>query len=156
MTSTLPPSHPIPPVVAHQPAPAQPRFPVRISIKWSGHGTKKVLEHCRPSLRALQDAALTYVRRNVASFNNVPPVDASAQRLAGLRATVKKASIDGTDYELGEWCLEDLTRLFSASTVPGFEIEVGPAFIQMPPSPPPPPPPPSPPSRPASRQAGEP
>ncbi|KAK8138191.1 hypothetical protein PG984_001571 [Apiospora sp. TS-2023a] len=48
---------------------------VRLTITWVHHSSARVLETVRPSLRALQDAALAYVRSNPHAFENVTAAD---------------------------------------------------------------------------------
>ncbi|KAK8873296.1 hypothetical protein PGQ11_003810 [Apiospora arundinis] len=48
---------------------------VRLTITWLHHSSARILETVRPSLRALQDAALAYVRNNPHAFENVTAAD---------------------------------------------------------------------------------
>ncbi|KAK8055848.1 hypothetical protein PG993_001075 [Apiospora rasikravindrae] len=55
--------------------PAAKPHDVRLTITWLHHSSARVLETVRPSLRALQDAALAYIRGNPHAFENVTAAD---------------------------------------------------------------------------------
>ena len=61
---------------------------------------------------AIQQAALSFIRRQPASFNSYQPQAAPPRwQLAGLRAQVKAVVVDGVVYDLGRWAGEDLGRV---------------------------------------------
>lgn len=60
---------------AHNAPPFFKLHDVRLTITWVHHSSARVLETVRPSLRALQDAALAYVRSNPHAFENVTAAD---------------------------------------------------------------------------------
>ncbi|KAK8049993.1 hypothetical protein PG994_011723 [Apiospora phragmitis] len=67
----------------HAPPPAK-LHDVRLTITWLHHSSARVLETVRPSLRALQDAALAYVRSNPHAFENVTAADTAPSPLLPL------------------------------------------------------------------------
>lgn len=125
---------------------------VRLTITWLHHSSARILETVRPSLRALQDAALAYVRKNPHAFENVTAADialppnphppghpSSSQAPApmpvrpgggvwALRATVKRAWFGDESWDLASYRGgDDLTRLFASlgqGTIPRLEVEV--------------------------------
>ncbi|KAK9779470.1 hypothetical protein SCAR479_03536 [Seiridium cardinale] len=102
-------------------------FDVRITIKWLHHSEQRIFESSRASIRALQDTALSYVRRHMDAFENVTPLDHSPNKLWTLRATVKQAFFGTEAYDMSGYRGDDLTKLFSVvgkNDIPRFEIEV--------------------------------
>ncbi|CAJ2506171.1 Uu.00g003010.m01.CDS01 [Anthostomella pinea] len=128
-------------------------YDVRLTIRWGHHGEQRIIESCRASVRALQDAALAYVAAHPDSFDQQPPpnpnpnpnnqqhvtarfwneIGAVADRGAAcLRASVRRAFFGGPDdkegsYDMSAYRGDDLTKLFNvlgAGSIPRFEIEV--------------------------------
>ncbi|KAK7924137.1 hypothetical protein PG985_006191 [Apiospora marii] len=115
---------------------------VRLTITWLHHSSARILETVRPSLRALQDAALAYIRSNPHAFENVtaadmaisPPPPSQAPLRPGavpppppapqaimttgvwaLRAVVKRAWFGDESWDLASYRGgDDLTRLFAS------------------------------------------
>ncbi|KAH8673952.1 hypothetical protein BX600DRAFT_433556 [Xylariales sp. PMI_506] len=171
-TGVLPVYHstpPLPPAVPGPPNPPGPPIPlappgvrtvgvtgpsakahdVRLTIRWLYHSEQRILESSRPSLRALQEIALTWVRGHMGSFENVTAADRAPNRAWMLRAVIKQAFFGPESYDMSSYRGDDLTRIFSIvgrNDIPRFVIEVdytrpmpaGP--INMPTPPPPPPP----------------
>lgn len=97
---------------------------VRLTINWLQHSEQTVLESCRPSIRALQDTALAYVRRNPMCFSQQ---FCSASKLKTLSAVVKTAYFGTDKVDMSVYRHDDLTKLFAVigqSDIPRFEIEV--------------------------------
>jgi hypothetical protein len=106
-------------------------FDVRLTIRWLHHGEQRVLESSRASMRALQDAALAYVRGHMGAFDNVTPLDLApgSQKPWSMRACVRVAyfgaegAYDMSAYKGGD----DLTKLFMVvgkNDIPRFEVDV--------------------------------
>ncbi|OLN81449.1 hypothetical protein CCHL11_09061 [Colletotrichum chlorophyti] len=117
--------------------PSAPSKPVRLVIKWNGHGEKKVIESCQPSHRALQRTALAHVRSHWQSFENVVPQEMTPGRLWGLGAKVKRAALGKDMYAISAAAGDDLGMYFKAEDIPKFEIEVDHDNSIIPPPPPP-------------------
>ncbi|RYO74733.1 hypothetical protein DL766_004516 [Monosporascus sp. MC13-8B] len=125
-------------------------FDVRLTILWLGRGEQRVLEQVRPSISALKDAALTYVRTHGSAFephhhqsslSSSPPSvgvgggvaaatgggKASAPSTIHLRAVVRQALFGRELYDMTTYRGDDLTKLFavmSNDSIPSFEIAV--------------------------------
>ncbi|KAF6803493.1 hypothetical protein CSOJ01_10852 [Colletotrichum sojae] len=120
---------PLPGTVVSAPAPplppAQPSKPVRLVIRWAGHGERKVVESCQPSHRALQRAVLAHVRGNWQSFENVVAHEMTPGRLWGLGAKVRRVAYGGDMYAISAVTGgDDLGMYFKADEIPKFEVEV--------------------------------
>ncbi|OHW96286.1 hypothetical protein CSPAE12_05063 [Colletotrichum incanum] len=111
--------------------------PVRLVIKWRGHGEKKVIEHCAPSHRTLQRTALAHVRSHWQTFENVLPQEMTPGRLWGLGAKVRRVALGKDMYTISAAGGDDLAMYFKAEDIPKFEIEVDHDGSIMPPPPPP-------------------
>ncbi|KZL63409.1 hypothetical protein CI238_12896 [Colletotrichum incanum] len=112
--------------------------PVRLVIKWRGHGENKIIEHCEPSQRALQRKAVAYVRSHLQTFENVLPQEMTLDWLWGLGAKVRRVALDKDMYTISAAAGDDLGMYFKAEDIPKFEIEVDHNGSLMPPPPPPP------------------
>ncbi|RYP07303.1 hypothetical protein DL764_002618 [Monosporascus ibericus] len=126
-------------------------FDVRLTILWLGRGEQRVLEHVRPSIGALKEATLAYVRTHASAFEphhhqpsssspSPPGVDvsggataatgggkASASSTIHLRAVVRQALFGHESYDMTTYRGDDLTKLFavmSNGSIPSFEIAV--------------------------------
>ncbi|RYP17518.1 hypothetical protein DL765_004482 [Monosporascus sp. GIB2] len=125
-------------------------FDVRLTILWLGRGEQRVLKQVRPSISALKDAALTYVRTHVSAFephhhqsssSSSPPSvgvggegaaaagggKASAPSTIHLRAVVRQALFDREFYDMTTYHGDDITKLFAVmcnGSIPSFEIAV--------------------------------
>ncbi|KAI1096503.1 hypothetical protein F5B19DRAFT_149489 [Rostrohypoxylon terebratum] len=122
-------------------------YDVRLTIRWPGRGETKILESTRPSVRALQEMAVTYARAHASAFdsgdkrassggnnnNNKPGIGMVANGGGGggiwaLRACVRRAYFGpGEAYDMSAYRGDDLTKLFnvmSAGDIPRFEVEV--------------------------------
>lgn len=117
--------------------PTGPSKPVRLVIKWRGHGEKKIVEHCPPSHRALQRIAIAHVRSQWQSFENVLAQDMTPGRLWGLGAKVRRVALGKDMYVISATGGDDLAMYFKAEDIPKFEIEVDNDGSIMPPPPPP-------------------
>ncbi|KAI0180385.1 hypothetical protein GGR52DRAFT_241652 [Hypoxylon sp. FL1284] len=145
INSNLPPPPPPPPPQYSQlPRHAQHQqrtYDVRLAIR-CGRGERRVLECVRPSIRALQEAAVAYVRAHTAAFGlpSSPAVStstsgtvvhnadgtATGQRLP-LRARVRTMCIGDDDdaCDVSAYPGDDLSRLLStAQGVPRFVVQV--------------------------------
>ncbi|KAK3942387.1 hypothetical protein QBC46DRAFT_406374 [Diplogelasinospora grovesii] len=135
-----------------------PRCDVRLLVRWKGHGEQRVLDQVPlgPAgtlpMRTIQEAAMTYVRRQSQAFNNVTTWDTVLpSRLSNLRAIISRVTTaDGESYDIRGYpgaCLPFLLRNNSLSSsplarcIPLFEVDVE-SWSPSPPAPPPPPPPP--------------
>lgn len=101
---------------------------MRLHIKWPGHGEQRVIDQTRPSLAAIRTAAVNYVRGNPHAFAGVTTFEAVPSRLCLLRATVRRAAVDGDDYDMTAYTGDDLRGLIehaSRSGIPRFEVELG-------------------------------
>ncbi|GKT61227.1 hypothetical protein ColTof4_01315 [Colletotrichum tofieldiae] len=116
---------------------AAPSKPVRLVIKWRGHGEKKVIEHCAPSHRVLQRTALAHVRSHWQTFENVLPQEMTPDRLWGLGAKVRRVALGKDMYAISAAGGDNLAMYFKAEDIPKFEIEVDHDGSIMPPPPPP-------------------
>ena len=97
---------------------------MRLTIRYA-RAEQRILESVgRPSVRALQDAAVAYVRAHGLPFG----LNATDVRELDLRATVRRAAFGpGEAYDMSAYRGDDLTRLFGvrgAGGVPRFEVEV--------------------------------
>ncbi|RYP45167.1 hypothetical protein DL768_008440 [Monosporascus sp. mg162] len=124
-------------------------FDVRLTILWLGRGEQRVLEHVRPSISALKEAALAYVRTHASAFephhqpssSSSPPSvgmgggataatgggNAPASSTIHLRAVVRQALFGREFYDMTTYRGDDLTKLFtvmSNGSIPSFEIAV--------------------------------
>ncbi|RYP79168.1 hypothetical protein DL771_000146 [Monosporascus sp. 5C6A] len=127
-------------------------FDVRLTILWLGRGEQRVLEHVRPSISALKEAALAYVRTHASAFepyhhhpssssSSSPPSvgvgggatattgggKASASPTIHLRAVVRQALFGRESYDMTTYRGDDLAKLFavmSNGSIPSFEIAV--------------------------------
>ncbi|TKW54026.1 hypothetical protein CTA1_8080 [Colletotrichum tanaceti] len=117
-------------------APAAPSKPVRLIIKWRGHGEKKVIETCVASHRALQRTALAHVRSHWQTFENVIPQEMTPGRLWGLGAKVRRVALGKDLYAISAAGGDDLGMYFKAEDIPKFEVEVDQDGSIMPPPPP--------------------
>ena len=116
-----------PPTTTPQPPNRQqaaPGLPVRLVVKWIGRGEKKIIKLCQPSVQALQDLAVAHVRSNASTFPNASPADVATPLVFGLRATVKGVYLGDTLYDTSSFGGDDLSKVFSAESVPGFVVEV--------------------------------
>jgi hypothetical protein len=72
--------------------------------------------------------AVNYVRRNTFCFQKVTPPDTAPAKLWALRATVKRAYIDGECYDMTCYNGDDLTKLMdmasASDNIPRFDIDV--------------------------------
>ncbi|KAI1450754.1 hypothetical protein F5Y02DRAFT_2779 [Annulohypoxylon stygium] len=110
-------------------------YDVRLTIRWPGRGETKILESARPSIRALQELAVSYARSHPSAFDNGDK-RASSGKPGGvgfgngwaLRACVRRAVFGpGEAYDMSAYKGDDLTKLFnvlSAGGIPRFEVEV--------------------------------
>lgn len=124
------------PVPALAPVSGRP-FNVRIAVRWLHHGEVRFLECCQPSIRALQDMTVGYVRRHMNAFENVTPLDYATTRT--LIAHVKQAFFGSEAYDMSGYRGDDLSKLLnvlSQDDVPLFEVEV--ETVRTVPPPPPP------------------
>ncbi|KAK3332517.1 hypothetical protein B0T19DRAFT_457327 [Cercophora scortea] len=81
-------------------------------IRWRHHGEQRALEQVRTlSVRAIQDAAIAYVRRQPGVFSNVSAFDAAPARLAHMRASVGRVAVGGDEYDISGWPGDDLQCL---------------------------------------------
>ncbi|RYP79737.1 hypothetical protein DL770_006526 [Monosporascus sp. CRB-9-2] len=125
-------------------------FDVRLTILWLGRGEQRVLERVRPSISALKEATLAYVRTHASAFepnhhqpssSSSPPSvgvgggataatggsKASASSTIHLRAVVRQAMFGRESYDMTTYRGDDLTKLFavmSNGSIPSFEIAV--------------------------------
>ncbi|KAI1879409.1 hypothetical protein JX265_002363 [Neoarthrinium moseri] len=102
-------------------------YDVRLTIRWLHHSEQRVFESCRASIRALQDASLTYIRSHMDAFNNVTPLDHSPNKVWALRANVRQAFFGPEKYDMSGYRGDDLTKLFNVvgkNDIPRFEVEV--------------------------------
>lgn len=125
-------------------------YDVRLTIRWVGHGAEpqRVLERVRPSVAALQEAALAYVRTHVSSFNTTSEQQqqqlpmgisgGSGKKMVmwNLYAVLRQAvfggsAADGGAYDMTTYRGDDLTRLFAvmsngngAAAIPTFDVDV--------------------------------
>ena len=110
-----------------------------LTIRWRNSERRTLEQTPNISVRAIQAAALAFVRRQPIPLANLPPQDPLAPRmpLAGLKATVKSVVVDGAVYDLTGYLGDDLTRLVESlaspgspgggvgkGSVPRFEVEV--------------------------------
>ncbi|OTB06873.1 hypothetical protein M426DRAFT_20621 [Hypoxylon sp. CI-4A] len=124
--------YPIPPVPSRL-------YDVRLTIHWLNHGEQRILESSRPSIRALQELALSYVRTHATSFppsqqsqqsQSSDPAEPKFKTPAGwaLRACVRRAHFGpGDACDMSAYRGDDLTKLFnvlSVGGIPRFEVEV--------------------------------
>ncbi|TID02096.1 hypothetical protein CH35J_003764 [Colletotrichum higginsianum] len=116
-------------------APAASSKPVRLIIKWRGHGEKKVIETCVASHRALQRTALAHVRSHWQTFENVIPQEMTPGRLWGLGAKVRRVALGKDLYAISATGGDDLGMYFKAEDIPKFEVEVDHDGSIMPPPP---------------------
>ncbi|OHE94573.1 hypothetical protein CORC01_10101 [Colletotrichum orchidophilum] len=117
--------------------PTVPSKPVRLIISWRGHGEKKIIENCQPSHRALQRTALSHVRSQWQTFDNVLAHEVTPGSLWGLGAKVRKVALGKDMYAISGAGGDHLGMYFKAEDIPKFEVEVYPDGITMPPPPPP-------------------
>ncbi|KAK1965774.1 hypothetical protein LY78DRAFT_738255 [Colletotrichum sublineola] len=117
--------------------PMAPSKPVRLVIKWRGHGEKKIIENCAPSHRALQRAALAHVRSQWQTFENVLAHEMTPGRLWGLCAKVRRAALDKDFYAISAAAGDDLGMYYKAEDIPMFEVDVDHDGSIIPPPPPP-------------------
>jgi hypothetical protein len=109
------------------PMPA-PLYNARLHIKWPKHGEKLVLVRTPASLRAIELAAMNFVRRSPHSFTGVTTSDSAPSRLNLLRATVRRAAVDGEDYDMTAYSGDDLRALVehaSQNSIPRFDVDLG-------------------------------
>ncbi|KAK2003405.1 hypothetical protein LX36DRAFT_745586 [Colletotrichum falcatum] len=134
-----PPQHhqgPAAPVVPS--VPTAPSKPVRLVVKWRGHGEKKIIENCAPSHRALQQAALAHVRSQWQTFENVIAQEMTPGQLWGLCAKVRRVALGNDMYAISAAGGDDLGMYYKAEDIPMFEIDVDhDGSIILPPPPPP-------------------
>lgn len=100
---------------------------VRITLIWIHHGEKRIFESVRPSIRALQDTTLAYIRSHMNNFDNVTPLDHSPNKVWTLRAQVKQAFFGSEACDMSSYRGDDLTKLFNVmgkNDIPRFEMEV--------------------------------
>ncbi|KAK8113686.1 hypothetical protein PG999_005755 [Apiospora kogelbergensis] len=115
---------------------------VRLTVVWLHHSSARTLETVRPSLRALQDAALAYVHNNPHAFENLTAADMALPPDPHPRAILLlkrprprpcpcgqgRAWFDDESWDLANYRGgDDLTRLFASlgqGTIPRLEIEV--------------------------------
>ncbi|KAI6092352.1 hypothetical protein F4821DRAFT_133738 [Hypoxylon rubiginosum] len=124
-TTTTPPSFaggPPPPPPPQPQLQPQRLYDVRLTIRF-GRGEQRILESCRASVRALQGAAVAYVRAHAASFGS------SVMTGADLQASVRSAFFGPSEaYDMSTYRGDDLSRLFGALSaggeIPRFEVEV--------------------------------
>ena len=130
---SLPFSYPNPPASSPlplSPAPAtlpgqhqhqQPLHDIVLSIRWRNSERRTLEQTPHISVRAIQAAALAFVRRQPVPLANLPAHDPLAPRmpLAGLKAVVKSVLVDGTAYDLTGYLGDDLTRLVESLASPG-------------------------------------
>ncbi|EFQ25031.1 uncharacterized protein GLRG_00175 [Colletotrichum graminicola M1.001] len=119
--------------------PTAPSKPVRLVVKWRGHGEKRIIENCAPSHRALQRAALAHVRSQWQTFENVVAQEMTPGRLWGLCAKVRRVALGKDMYAISAAGGDDLGMYYKAEDIPMFEIDVDHDGNIMPPPPPPPP-----------------
>ncbi|KAK2062480.1 hypothetical protein LY76DRAFT_643225 [Colletotrichum caudatum] len=119
--------------------PVAPSKPVRLVVKWRGHGEKKIIENCAPSHRALQRAALAHVRSQWQTFENVVTQEMTPGRLWGLCAKVRRVALGKDMYAISAAGGDDLGMYYKAEDIPLFEIDVDHDGSIMAPPPPPPP-----------------
>ncbi|KAI1640214.1 hypothetical protein F4809DRAFT_637884 [Biscogniauxia mediterranea] len=112
------------------PSPAQRLYDVRLTIRWLHHGEQRIIEYLRPSLRALQEAALRYVRTHPQSFQATTNSSTTAMTPTSincLRSCVRQAFFGSESYDMSTYRSDDLSRLFAALSsggIPSFEIDV--------------------------------
>ena len=103
-------------------------YDVRLHIKWPGRGEQRTIEQAQGSVQAIQGAALGCVRRNPFAFPGATTYDAAPARLGGLRAAVRRATVDGEDYDLAGLAGDDLRRVVEYAArsggIPRFEVEI--------------------------------
>ncbi|KAI1085771.1 hypothetical protein F5B20DRAFT_16984 [Whalleya microplaca] len=138
---TIPQPNPNPGLGNTHPHPQQTRlYDVRLAIRWAHHGEQRVLESSRASIRALQDAAVAYVRAHLGAFEGVtaadrervwsqnpPNANGPNGNNGGLRAVVRTAYFGTDAYDMRTYRGDDLSKLFavlSAGGIPRFEIDV--------------------------------
>jgi Wiskott-Aldrich syndrome protein len=96
------------------------RHDIILLIRWRHHGERRALEQTsHMTVRGIQQAALAFVRRQAASFVNVPPAEgrtlpAYRMLMAGLMAAVKAVVVDGVAYDLSGYAGEDLSRFVAS------------------------------------------
>ncbi|KAK1978816.1 hypothetical protein LZ30DRAFT_762226 [Colletotrichum cereale] len=117
--------------------PTAPSKPVRLVVKWRGHGEKKIIENCAPSHRALQRAALAHVRSQWQTFDGVVAQEMTPGRLWGLGAKVRRVALGKDMYAISAAGGDDLGMYYKAEDIPMFEIDVDHDGSIMPPPPPP-------------------
>ncbi|KAI0597671.1 hypothetical protein F4775DRAFT_593140 [Biscogniauxia sp. FL1348] len=109
---------------------AQRLYDVRLTIRWLHHGEQRIIENLRPSLRALQEAALRYVRTHPQSFQSTSSNNMTAMTSTSincLRSCVRQAFFGSESYDMSTYRSDDLSRLFAALSsggIPRFEIDV--------------------------------
>lgn len=123
------PAPPVPgPAPGMRPVGIPPRLhDVRITINWLYHGEQRIFESTRPSIRALQDTTVAYIRGHMNVFDNVTPLDHSPNKVWTLRANVKQAFFGTEAYDMSGYRGDDLTKLFNVvgkNDIPRFEMEV--------------------------------
>ncbi|TDZ71772.1 hypothetical protein CTRI78_v001742 [Colletotrichum trifolii] len=101
-----------------------PAKPVRLVIRWAGHGERKIVEHCQPSHRAIQRVALSHVRAHWQSFENVVLQEMTPGRLWALGAKVRRVAFGNDMYAISGAAGDDLGMYFKADDIPKFEVEV--------------------------------
>ncbi|KAK6197670.1 hypothetical protein LQW54_010679 [Pestalotiopsis sp. IQ-011] len=118
----------------------RPLHDVAITVHWAGHGEQRFIDATHASVRALQDAALLYVRGHTGTFDNVTPLDQSPGRAWALRATLRQAWFGNEAYSMSGYRGDDLARLFGCvvgggdkDVMPKFDIDVDYAPSPMPP-----------------------
>lgn len=115
----------------------RPLHDVAITVHWAGHGEQRFIDATHASVRALQDAALLYVRGHMSTFDNVTPLDQSPGRAWALRATLRQAWFGAEAYSMSGYRGDDLAKLFGCvsdkNMMPRFEIDVDYAPSPMPP-----------------------
>ncbi|KAI5928386.1 hypothetical protein F4810DRAFT_705326 [Camillea tinctor] len=116
------------------PASAQRLYDVRLTIRWLHHGEQRIIENLRPSLRALQEAALRYVRTHPSSFHGSgSQPQQGTPSMSCLRSCVRQAFFGNESYDMSTYRSDDLSKLFAALSsngIPRFEIDVD--FIGVP------------------------
>lgn len=111
-----------------------PLYNMFLHIYWPGHGKQRIVVQSRASVKAVKAASTNFVRRSPHSFAGVTTSDSAPSRLLLLRATVRRAAIDGADYDMSTYTGDDLRSLLehaSQTGVPRFDVELG-----VPPPPP--------------------
>ncbi|KAK3368220.1 hypothetical protein B0H63DRAFT_72793 [Podospora didyma] len=102
------------------PEPTEALHPVRLLIRWRGHGEHRALEQARLSVSGIRDAALKYIRRQiVVPYNTIPSY------MWTMRATVRSATIDGEEYDISGYTGDQLYHLLDCSPSPSASLSAG-------------------------------